>query len=82
MLSCSLVLSGEHRLSMIKVWTVDLHVHSITDTFATTRSVLIRGVSSFQRLFCTHLHLVDTIDNIRVSWSLIYKDVPLYVEGG
>ena len=45
---------------------------SITDTLGTTRSVLIRGVSSFQRLFCTHLYAAGTVD------SDLIKEVSLF----
>ena len=44
----------------------------ITDTLGTTRSVLIKGVSSFQRLFCTHLYVAGTMD------SVLIKEVSLF----
>ena len=45
---------------------------SIMDTLGTARSVLIRGVSSFQRLFCTHLYVAGTMN------SVLIKEVSLF----
>ena len=45
---------------------------SVTNTLGTTTSVLIRGVSAFQRLFCTHFYVAGTMD------SVLIKEVSLF----
>ena len=50
---------------------------SITDTLGTTRSVLIRGVSSFQRLICTHLYVAGTMDSKCSISEVLNREVSL-----
>ena len=47
-----------HKVGITIQWIGSL---SVMDTLGlrTTRNVLIRGVSSFQRLFCTHFYIVE-----------------------
>ena len=44
----------------------------LMDTLRSTSSVPMRGVSSFQRLFCTRLYVAGTVD------SVLIKEVSLF----
>ena len=53
------------------------------DTLGTTRSVLIREVSSFQMSFCTHLYVAGTMDSVMIKGGgliseVLNREVPLY----
>ena len=48
---------------------------SITDTLGKTLSVLIKGVSSFQRLFRTLLYVAETVDNVLINGGVPISEV-------
>ena len=43
------------------------------DTLGTTRSVLIKGVSSFRRLFCTHIYIAGTVDSVLIKEVFLFQ---------